>query len=336
MIKSVIISFLIGLSLLTGCGEGMDFKEDATSVVNLTSVTDIDLEIISEDKQKNTAQVHITSKVDDAVDISIYDNSKKVSLDSGTVEDGLFTLSSGTHDVQVCAIEEGEEKCSRIIPLLISENLALSSYKKIPILDESFSLTNDGKNLFYGTGTGELYALDLDTQESTLFYNVHTLVNGLVFENQDNFYYSSVYTGAVSHLDIKEGTEQNLANLNFPDALDLYNGELYVVENDQSGILSVFNKNGTVQRRVNTEISDITGITHTDKYLYILSEDGEIFQTNSATGKSVKIFTNDNFFTAGNNTKGLEGITIFDNNFFVTYVDDKSIYRINIDIKAYE
>jgi hypothetical protein len=54
--------------------------------------------------------VHITSKVDEAVDISIYDNSKKVSLDSGTVEDGFFTLLSGMHNVQVCAIEEGEER----------------------------------------------------------------------------------------------------------------------------------------------------------------------------------------------------------------------------------
>lgn len=338
MIKSKILfaDIVIGLFLLTGCGIDPSNDDTPTSVLNLAAITDLNLEIVDVNKSTNIAQVHITSKVENALTFDIYDNNNLTPLQSGTVEDGYLSVSSGVHNVQVCANDKEEKVCSDVIPLLISENLDLASYKKVATVDESRALTNDGKNLIYGTVNGELYSLDLTTEESIFLYNVQIIISGLAYDYEGSYYYSSTETDKMSHLDINNTLDQKLASIPFPDGLDLYNGEIYTVENDLSGTVLVLDKNGTTQRRLSTGISDITGITHTNKYLYILSEDGEIFQTNSLTGVSNKIFTNDNFFSAGNATTGLEAITILNNKFYVVYVDDKSIYRIDINIEEYE
>ena len=114
------------------------------------------------------------------------------------------------------------------------------------------------------------------------------------------------------------------------------NNRIYAVTNDRSNILSIFDLDGKKMGTLATGVPDITGITHTNKYLYILSEDGNIFQVDSTTGKSNKIFTNDNLFTRGNNNQGLEAITILNNYIYVSYIDDVSIYKIDINLNDYE
>ena len=72
-----------------------------------------------------------------------------------------------------------------------------------------------------------------------------------------------------------------------------------------------------------------------DKYLYILSEDGNIYQTNSETGDSRLIIDN-GLFEAGDSFGGVEAIDILDHTIYLSNVNDSTVYRLNIDIRTFE
>ena len=206
-----------------------------------------------------------------------------------------------------------------------------------PMEGESYALTHDGSKLIYGTRYGAIYALDLQTKASTLLVDTETKVSGLYFDRVNSLiYYSSTSTGGVYALSLDDYTQREIYNLNFPDGLDYFRGRLYIVSNDESGVLTVLNKEGVKLQTLYTGISDIVGITHSDKYLYILSEDGDIYQTNSDTGSSRKIFSNNGMFQKGNNYYGVEGITILNGKIYVANVNDEKIYYINIDLNQFE
>ena len=166
--------------------------------------------------------------------------------------------------------------------------------------------------------------------------NANIRISGITYNGNNNYFYSGAYDKGIYNLNLNDSSQRRIASSNFPDGLDLYKNKLYVVSNDRSGILTILNTDGEQLSTLNTGISDITGITHTDDFLYILSEDGEIFQTNPTTGKSIKIFVNNNLFEAGNNNNGLEAITILNKKIYVSYINDTSIYLINIDLAQYE
>lgn len=73
------------------------------------------------------------------------------------------------------------------------------------------------------------------------------------------------------------------------------------------------------------------GVVSKDTYLYILGEDGDIYQYNTITGESVKFFNNTEFTGSGN--YGLEGITILGDYLYVSYINDGSLYKIDMPLK---
>lgn len=300
------------------------------------SIKDINITLTKIDKATNIGEVHIACNIELEVNAALYSNGKITTFTSGTVEDGVIQLPSGKHLVQICATNEFGTTCTPELRVLISKNLPLSDYKRFPLESPAYSLSNDGHSLIYGTQEGQIYSLDLATELSTFIYNVQRHINGLVYVNSNESYYSSTTSQSIYNLNIAAGTEKSILSLKFPDGLDLYQNKLYSVTDDASGIISVFSVTGGGISTINTKISDVVGISHTDSYLYILSEDGEIFQTNHLTGVSSKLFTNDNLFEKGNNANGLEGISILNNKIYVSYINDLSVYLIDIDLKKYE
>jgi hypothetical protein len=130
-----------------------------------------------------------------------------------------------------------------------------------------------------------------------------------------------------------EGTfVEDIYSFNFPDGMGTYNNLLYVVQNDEDSELAIINPDTKVKvGTIETGVADIVGVVSKNDYLYILGEDGDIYKINPMTGESIKFFNNSQFTGEGN--YGLEGITIVDNYIWVTYVNDGSLYKINIPIE---
>jgi hypothetical protein len=228
----------------------------------------------------------------------------------------------------------------------LSTPLGIELYKKFPIEDASAGMDHNETHILYATQKGELYALDLNESNSTLIASLtqNYLVNGLDYFEKQIYYYSYTVPFSASlpssysmeRVDLNTTITQTLTSTPFPDGLDIYQNKIYSVTNDLSGVLTIFDINGSYLDQLDTGIDDIVGISHTEYFFYILSEDGDIYQTNPTTGESKRIFNNDNLFEKGNNDKGLEAITVFNNYVYISYINDSSIYRIDVNLSNYE
>lgn len=331
MKKSIFFTLFIGLVMFNGCGEngGKGTPETEKLEGNVT------VTIVKVDKQANQARVHIVTDINKAN--YVFDNNKIIPIDEGTVQDGYIIIRSGQHYIKVCSDKPGTI-CSFQQGILVSHNVDAEKYKKYSIETTAGGLTNDGSKLVYGGNDGNLYQYDLSSKTSTVLAstNDNSWLGGLVYIDKNTYYFSKTYERSIRKINISTGKMDSLTGTNFPDGLDVFNNKIYAVTNDSSGLLTVFDMSGKKLSTLATNISDVTGITHTRKYLYVLSEDGNVFQVNATTGKSQKIFTNDNLFTRGNNNQGLEAITILNNYVYVSYIDDVSIYKIDINLNDYE
>ncbi len=207
----------------------------------------------------------------------------------------------------------------------------VAAYLPINIEGKSFALTNDGVKLNYITETGELYALNTNTGDSTYIDDVGSSVNGLAYKETGVYYYSVADTQKIYQLHVNTAIN-TIANIRFPDGLDFYQNKIYSVTNDASGVLTVLDAEGNVLGAIDTGIPDITGIAHWGGYLYILAEDGDIYQTNPQTGESHVILVNDNLFERENSKGGLEGITVLDGYIYVSNASESRIYKINVSV----
>jgi len=324
-------SFNISSTFNMDCNKSSD-EEELEKPIDL-SVFNVD--IAESDEQEGTAYVHITSSLS-GDEGDLYDNDRIKELDSGDIGDGYVTLDAGKHLLKICTEESDTQLCSQEQSIMVAKEIEIDRYHAIPIEAVSNGIANDGENIIYGTTEGKLYRLDLESERSTFIYDVNRRVSGLFYVDEENYYYSSALEGGIHRLNIETGEDLTIAGTYFPDGLDVYKEVIYTVTNDRSGILSMWDLDGNFIGSIDTSISDVVGITHTEKYLYVLSEDGEIFQTDPKTGASQKIFNNDGMFSTGNNYMGLEAITIVDKKIYVSYIDDSSIYLIDIDLGEYE
>lgn len=311
---------------------------------NLPVVADFKYSINSINKSENTASVQIQSEISDEESITIYDNNEQIFLDSGSAKSGTVTLKSGVHNMKICASNYEGERCSSEVLAVISRNLEVSAYQKYDLEAPSLSLSNDGFNVLYVTKLGKEYRLDLQSNQSTFMGEIPEnddvlSVSGLAYIDDISYYFSKAgRNGQAGALYKFENGEINLLTaIQFPDGLDFVDDKIYSVTNDRSGVLTVFDANGRQLSTLFTEIDDPVGISHSEKFLYVLAEDGSIYQVDKVTGDSVKIFTNDNLFkNVENGVYGVEAITVLDNRIYVSYVNDSSLYLIDVNLEDYE
>jgi len=324
--KYKIGGLLLASLLLTACG-GSSGEEERVLVGETKCV------VSDTDKETNQARVHILSDIARAN--YVFANKINVPLISGTAQDGYILLDGGKYQVKVCE-DEREKYCGRSSRVLVSTNLQESLYKRHTLEGKTGGMSTNNQKIIYGTRTGEIYSLDLKSDVSTYLFDMGSRIGGVAHIKGDTYYVSSTTTGAIYKIDIKKSQKKEVGNVTFPDGLDFYNSKLYSVTNDVSGLLTIFNDSEEKIGRFSTGITDIVGIAHSKKFLYILSEDGNIFQLNATTGKSEQIFNNDNLFTKGNNYNGLEAITIVNNKIYVSYIDNETLYEINLNLEDYE
>ncbi len=200
-------------------------------------------------------------------------------------------------------------------------------------------MTNDGVNIIYGTKDGIIHRLNPETKIIIDLYSVGERINGLAYRSNGEYYYSSVASGTINTLNIDNNTSEVISKTAWPDGLDLYRDKIYVVTENYNGNLTILNTKGEKYASIDTGIDDIVGIAHTDKFLYILTESGNIYQTNSETGASNLMFINDSLVEHVDGLLGLEAITILNNYIYVSNVsseDNSNIYKIDINLSDHE
>jgi len=284
--------------------------------------------------ERDTAQVHFIMEDWNSSDQLMVDDAV-ATLDSGSINDGYLTLANGRHAFKACDVDD-PTVCSETFWVDVARAFDAQAYQKISILETTHGMSHNGEDLLYGTISGKIYRLDLENNESILVHDVQEKISGLIYLDEENYYYSNVETHLINRVNVTIGVKTPIASLFFPDGLDIYNDHLYSVAEDQNGTLLVFDLAGNQTGILKTSIDDIVGIAHTDNFLYVLSEDGHIYQVNPTTAEVAKVFSNTNQFSGGNTYFGLEGITILNNTIYLSYVDDTSIYKIDLDITQYE
>lgn len=310
---------------------------DEETSKDLPFVENVKASVAETDKNSNTASIHITASLSNYTNSKVLSDGKEIALDSGDTSDGFITLRSGKHTLKICATNSEGETCSNEITVIISKNVEQTSYKKFLLEGKSRALTTDGSHIIYATYTGDIYSLNLTTKLSIFLHSINDEVGALSYIENNLYYYSSTASGSITKVNIGNGNKEKIINIAFPDGIDFYNDKIYSVTDDASGILTVFNSTGDKLTTLETGIDDMVGITHTDKFLYVLAENGSIYQIKSETGNAIKIFTNDNLFAnSENGIYGLEGITIVHNKIYVSYINDESIYLIDVDLSQYE
>jgi len=161
------------------------------------------------------------------------------------------------------------------------------------------------------------------------------LIGSLAYIGGSQYYYGAAHNASIRKLDISTGAETVVIADIFPDGMDFFRGKIYSVIDDRDERLAVFDSNGNALGILKTGIDDFVAITHSNKYLYILSEDGDVYQTDPDTGESILVVDNSGF-QEGDSFGGVEGIDVFKNHIYLSNVDDSSIYRIELDIRAIE
>lgn len=222
-----------------------------------------------------------------------------------------------------------------------SETHEESAYTTFIIEESAHAMTNNGRELVYATIDGLLYSLNPATGVSTFIYDVNPfndnlLIGGLSYIGNNQYYYSPVRDNTVNRLNIATDEAEVIADIKFADGLDFYNNKIYTVTYNKSGILTVLDMDGTELYTLDTGIDDMVGVAHSDRYLYILSESGDIYQTNSETGKSQLIIENEDLFETGESFGGVEAIDVLNNYIYLSNVNDSTVYRINQDIRTFE
>ncbi len=200
-------------------------------------------------------------------------------------------------------------------------------------------MTNDGVNIIYGTNDGKIHSINPVTGKITYLYNTGEKINGLAYRNNGEYFYSSLSGGTINALNIDNNTSKVVSKTAWPDGLDFYKDKIYVVIENYNGNLAILDTNGVEYATIDTGIDDIAGITHTEKFLYILAESGDIYQTDSETGVSNLIFINENLTEHIDGVLGLEAITILNNYIYLSNVSteiNSSIYKIDINLSDYE
>lgn len=232
-------------------------------------------------------------------------------------------------------VEEEEEEEIEKVDVPVSPE-----YSSFPIEAGAHALTNNGRYLVYGTVGGLLYSLDVETGNSEFLYDLNDnipglLIGGLAYIEENQYYYGAAHKSTINHLDIDTGESVTIANNIFPDGIDLYNGMIYSITTDRSDVLTVFNMDGSKRGAMPTDVEDMVAIAHSENYLYILSEDSDIYQVDPETGESHMVVDNSGF-EEGDSFGGVEGLDILDHYLYMTNVNDSTIYRVEIDIRAFE
>jgi len=215
------------------------------------------------------------------------------------------------------------------------------TFTPIPIEESAHAMTNNGSELIYATIDGLLYSLNPATGVSTFLYDVNPfndnlLIGGLSYIGDNQFFYSPVRDNTISRLNITTDEAEVIADIKFADGLDVYHHKIYTVTYNKSGILTVMDMDGAKLYTLETNIDDMVGVAHSDRYLYILSESGNIYQVDSENGKSQLIVENEELFETGESFGGVEAIDILDNHIYLSNVNDSTVYRINQDIRTFE
>lgn len=216
-----------------------------------------------------------------------------------------------------------------------------SGYTTFIIEESAHAMTNNGNELIYATIDGLLYSLNPNTGVSTFLYDVNPfndnlLIGGLSYIGNNQYLYSPVRDNTVNLLNIDTDEMEVLADIKFADGLDYYHDKIYTVTYNKSGILTILDLDGTKLGTLDTGIDDMVGVAHSDRYLYILSESGDIYQTNSETGSSQLIIANDDLFETSESFGGVEAIDVLNNYIYLSNVNDSTVYRINTNIQEFE
>ncbi len=221
------------------------------------------------------------------------------------------------------------------------EDQEQSAYTTFTIEEAAHAMTNNGRDLIYGTIDGLLYSLNPDTGVSTFLYDVNPfnddlLIGGLSYIGDNQFFYSPVRDNTVNRLNIATDEAEVIADIKFADGLDVYHNKIYTVTYNKSGMLTVLDMDGAKLYTLETDIDDMVGVAHSDRYLYILSESGNIYQVDSETGRSQLIIENEDLFETGESFGGVEAIDVLNNHIYLSNVNDSTVYRINQDVRTFE
>jgi len=216
-----------------------------------------------------------------------------------------------------------------------------SAYSTFTIEAPAHAMTNNGSELIYATIDGLLYSLNPATGVSTFLYDVNPfndnlLIGGLSYIGDNQFFYSPVRDNTVNRLNIATDEAAVIADIKFADGLDVYNNKIYTVTYNKSGMLTVLDMDGAELYTLETDIDDMVGVAHSDRYLYILSESGDIYQVDSENGRSQLIIENEELFETGESFGGVEAIDVLNNHIYLSNVNDSTVYRINQDVRTFE
>jgi sugar lactone lactonase YvrE len=269
-------------------------------------------------KEKNLSMLPPLNNDYSIADINLTGGYHKLTLCEGV---GLLNTSSVRYNV-----------CKSID---LSIDLPLSNDKYVDKIDlgfESNALSSDDKYLYaIDRGSYYVYKINPSTKEKEKLFRVSSYPNSL--EVYNNYFYVGEYGNRkIVKYDIN-GTKIASYNVSFPDGLTILNDKIYSVKYDKDGELLVldtdFNKIGTLD----TGVDDVCGLAHDDKYLYVLAESGDIYRIDTETKEKILIFNNQEFIRDGNSDYGIEGITVFNNYLWISYTNDKALYRIDIPLK---
>ncbi|MEA2018250.1 MAG: hypothetical protein U9N59_07365 [Campylobacterota bacterium] len=322
-----------GISSFTEIDAGSGFWVNIDKI--LPKIDSFTTNSMDYDSDNNQANLNISTNVLNIGngEIKFYNNGSDLNLSSGTYLDGNLTLPSGNNNLQVCIENDTDNvKVCKTNNILVEGALELDYYSKIELDYSSLALsTYDNKIVSSDKNTGKVYLYDTSTQENTEIFDVGYKVNGITYLN-NYFYISSTSIDKVKKYDTEGNFIEDVKSFYFPDGIGTYNNLLYVVQNDDDENLAIVNPDTkSIIGTVKTGVPDIVGVVSQDTYLYILGENGDIYQYNTITGESIKFFNNTKFTGSGN--YGLEGITILGDYIYVTYVNDGSLYKIDIPLK---
>jgi outer membrane protein assembly factor BamB len=213
-------------------------------------------------------------------------------------------------------------------------------YSVFPVENGAHALTNNGKELVYGSIDGIIYSLDIETGESKYLYDLNAdipniLIGGLAHVEGAVYLYGAAHNSTIRELNIETGESQVLTDGVFPDGIDVFSGMIYSITNNNSDVLTVFNMDGSKRGTISTQVNDMVAIAHSERYLYVLAENSDVYQVDPNTGESRLVV--DNYgFEEGDSFGGVEGLDIMDHYIYMTNVNDNSIYRIDVDVRALE